>query len=257
MLISQIKRGTLLKRWSQHWQIIVHHSPSSSQLWMMLWMMDGAPGWCWILWKVVDERSSVERSPSLTVGLPSLSSPVTAKHQHFEPGLHSSASYYYYYYSYYFYRYHNFCKAPTSWLCIHPTFFYYFHLILLLLRPQQSKAPSFWLGPPSSCLQLERIYQRTWTWQEALDKILETTMWFACIIVFHGIEYICVFHICPFAGMVSKYSKRSVGDPRCWREVFGRRSVGVGPCFTNVSIHYELSAGREARHWETFKCSCP
>ena len=55
-------------------------------------------------------------SPSLTVGLPSLSSPVTAKHQHFEPGLHSSASYYYYYYYYYyhFYRYYNYCKAPTS-----------------------------------------------------------------------------------------------------------------------------------------------
>ena len=208
MLISQIKRGTLLKRWSQFWQIIVHHSSSSSQLWMMLWMMDGAPGWCWILWKVVDERSSVERSPSLTVGLPSLSSLVTAKHQHFEPGLHSSASYYYYY-SYHFYCYYNYCKAPTSWLC----YFYYYHLILLLPRPQQSKAPSFWLGPPSSCLQLERIYQRTWTWQEGLDmdNIHETTVVCLCNCFWWHRVYLCTSYLSFCRYGRSKHSKQSVG----------------------------------------------
>ena len=223
MLFSQIKQGTLLKRWSQHWQIIVHHSPSSSQLWMMLWMMDGAPGWCWILWKVVDERSSVERSPSLTVGLPSLSSPVTAKHQHFEPGLHSSASSYYYYYSYYFYRYYNYFKAPTSWLYIHPTFFNFLHLILLLLRPPQSKAPSFWLGPPSSCLQLERIYQRTWTWQEGLDMDIDMDHYvvYLCNCFWWRRVYLCTSNLSFCRHGKPKHSKRSVGDPRWWRDVFG------------------------------------
>ena len=47
MLFSQIKRGTLLKRWSQHWQIILHHSPST--------LAAASCGWCCGWWMVLQD----------------------------------------------------------------------------------------------------------------------------------------------------------------------------------------------------------